>query len=223
MRTRNVYLIDTENVAHHWVGKVQFSSKKDKLVMFVGPENLNLPLPELKEFLSLYPANQVEFVSTLPGKNSMDFFIVSKLAEMIVTGPKSHYHVISNDSGFDPVIQGHVNRGIFVDRIPAKSEPKKEPEKNKDSAPAPKQQKQPAQSKNPLKEACMVFFRKYDLNDVQAGLLADVVIKVPAPYKGIPGALNEPLFQAVHDNNRAGQIMREAKNQLPALMISANK
>lgn len=230
MRTRNVYLIDTENVAHHWVGKFQFASKKDKLVIFMGPENINLPLPELKTFLSLYPANQVEFVPTLPGDNAMDFFIVSKLGEMIATGPKSHYHVVSNDSDFDPVIRGHMNRGLFVDRIPAKGKTKnkakkKAKKKAESSAPVVVQQKPSlsAQDKESLKKTCTVFFRKYNLSDVQAGLLADVVIKVPAPFKGISGALNEPLQKQVRDNKKVKTIMKEAKKELPTLMMSSIK
>ena len=207
---RNVFLVDTENVANHWIGEFRFTSKKDKLVLFIGPKTVGLPLAKLKEFLEIYPAKQVEFIDTLPGKNSMDFFIVSKLAEMISTGPKTHYHVVSNDSGFDPLIQGYKKRGFLVKRMPlevcSKAAQVSVPEAE-------------TREEN-VYNTCVAFFKKYDLSDVQAGALANVVAMVPKPYKAIPGALNEPLQKEVHDSKKAATIMKEAKKKLPALIMA---
>lgn len=75
--TRTVWLIDTENIPKKWVKTVYFKTKRDKLIIFLGPEATCMSLKELQVFLTKYPANQVEFCNSNAGKNSMDFHIAA--------------------------------------------------------------------------------------------------------------------------------------------------
>lgn len=69
--TRTVWLIDTENIPKKWVKTVYFKTKRDKLIIFLGPEATCMSLKELQVFLTKYPANQVEFCNSNAGKNSI--------------------------------------------------------------------------------------------------------------------------------------------------------
>lgn len=102
--TRTVWLIDTENIPKKWVKTVYFKTKRDKLIIFLGPEATCMSLKELQVFLTKYPANQVEFCNSNAGKNSMDFHIAAKLGSLCTTGKKSHYIIVSGDKGYDGLI-----------------------------------------------------------------------------------------------------------------------
>ena len=99
--TRTVWLIDTENVQKKWLNVVHFKTKKDKLIIFIGPEATYMSLKELQVFLAKYPVNQVEFCVSNAGKNSMDFHVVAKLGSLCTTGKKSNYIIVSADKGYD--------------------------------------------------------------------------------------------------------------------------
>ena len=109
--TRTVWLIDTENVQKKWLNVVHFKTKKDKLIIFIGPEATYMSLKELQVFLAKYPVNQVEFCVSNAGKNSMDFHVVAKLGSLCTTGKKSNYIIVSADKGYDGLIVGELTDG----------------------------------------------------------------------------------------------------------------
>lgn len=115
--TRTVWLIDTENVQKKWLNVVHFKTKKDKLIIFIGPEATYMSLKELQVFLAKYPVNQVEFCVSNAGKNSMDFHVVAKLGSLCTTGKKSNYIIVSADKGYDGLIQTMCSKGLSVKRI----------------------------------------------------------------------------------------------------------
>ena len=94
--TRTVWLIDTENIPKKWVKTVYFKTKRDKLIIFLGPEATCMSLKELQVFLTKYPANQVEFCNSNAGKNSMDFHIAAKLGSLCTTGKVTSRSADSN-------------------------------------------------------------------------------------------------------------------------------
>lgn len=115
--TRTIWLIDTENVQKKWLNVVHFKTKKDKLIIFIGPEATYMSLKELQVFLAKYPVNQVEFCVSNAGKNSMDFHVVAKLGSLCTTGKKSNYIIVSADKGYDGLIQTMCSKGLSVKRI----------------------------------------------------------------------------------------------------------
>lgn len=121
--TRTVWLIDTENIPKKWVKTVHFKTKRDKLIIFLGPEATCMSLKELQVFLTKYPANQVEFCNSNAGKNSMDFHIAAKLGSLCTTGKKSHYIIVSGDKGYDGLIRTMCENGFYVSRITCDAAP----------------------------------------------------------------------------------------------------
>ena len=62
-----------------------------------------------------YP-NQFEMIKCNPGKNGLDFQLVSYLGYLLKTASKSNYIIVSNDCGFDAVVKFWQDRGMSVIR-----------------------------------------------------------------------------------------------------------
>ena len=115
--SRTVYLIDSENVASHWVGHIKFASAQDRLIIFWSRNCKGLPFGALEQFLELYPKEQIEFVECYTGSNSMDFHIVAKLGQLVARAPKTHFVIVSEDTGYDAVINHLHDEGFSVVRL----------------------------------------------------------------------------------------------------------
>lgn len=50
------------------------------------------------------------------GRNALDFHIACYLGELATRDPEAHFHIISRDKGFDPLIRHLRDRGISVRR-----------------------------------------------------------------------------------------------------------
>lgn len=114
---RTIYLIDSENVASHWVGHVKFASAQDRLIIFWSRNCKGIPFGALEQFLELYPKEQVDFVECYTGPNSMDFHIVAKLGQLATRAPKTQFVIVSNDTGYDAVINHLNDEGVSVVRL----------------------------------------------------------------------------------------------------------
>ncbi len=62
-----------------------------------------------------YPMS-FDMILCYPGKNGLDFQMVSYLGYLIKTAPKSEYIIVSNDTGFDSVVRFWSDREIEVCR-----------------------------------------------------------------------------------------------------------
>ena len=114
---RTVYLIDSENVADHWVGRIQLKSSLDRIVVFWSRNCKGIAIWLIPEILRLYPAEQLEFVECYTGLNSMDFHIVAKLGQLTARSSKSSFVVVSDDTGYDGVISYLHSTGASVSRL----------------------------------------------------------------------------------------------------------
>lgn len=114
---RTVYLIDSENVADHWVGRIQLKSSLDRIVVFWSRNCKGIAIWLIPEILRLYPAEQLEFIECYTGLNSMDFHIVAKLGQLTARSSKSSFVVVSDDTGYDGVINYLHSTGASVSRL----------------------------------------------------------------------------------------------------------
>lgn len=175
MTQRNIYLIDSENVA--------FNSTMDRIIIFCGPNN-SMPYLKLRQLMELYPADKLEFVATKAGNNSMDFYIVAKLTAMLVKAPKTLYHIISNDHGFDPLLSDMQIAGLRVDRMPTQQagivESTQVP-----AAPIPpaKEKKKSADNSALITQTVTDFCSEYKVNADYVRALADICKRVQYPCK----------------------------------------
>ncbi|MBV1776870.1 hypothetical protein KSF73_14225 [Burkholderiaceae bacterium DAT-1] len=112
MRT-NYVLIDYENVqtqSLHLLNDEHF-----KVIAFLGPTNTKLRVDFV---LAMHKIAQRSSYITLetPGTNALDFHIAYYLGNLAITDPKGIFHIISRDTGFDPLIQHLKSRKISCSR-----------------------------------------------------------------------------------------------------------
>jgi hypothetical protein len=103
----NYILVDYENVQPQSVA--QLKGGPFRLLVFVGSQKPRLPF-ELAQSVQLLGEAAEYVVSSGTGKNALDFHIAYYLGKLAAADPEAFFHVISRDTGFDPLIK-HLNEG----------------------------------------------------------------------------------------------------------------
>ena len=110
----NYVLIDFENVVpdnlelldQEWI----------KVLLFVGKNQTKLPFALVKVVQKLGTrAQYIEMMGT--GHNALDFHIAFYIGRISATDKDAHFHIVSNDQGFDPLIAHLKQEHIFADRV----------------------------------------------------------------------------------------------------------
>ncbi len=114
MASRKVYLVDTENVGTAWKDILPQKSSKDVIILFYTEHSPGISYMDLN-VIREYPMS-FDMILCYPGKNGLDFQMVSYLGYLIKTAPKSEYIIVSNDTGFDSVVRFWSDREIEVCR-----------------------------------------------------------------------------------------------------------
>jgi len=114
MMRNNYVLIDFENITPdnldlldpEWV----------KVFLFVGKNQTKIPIALAKSIHKLGErAQYVEMAGT--GHNALDFHIAYYIGRISVTDKTAFFHIISNDTGFDPLIVYLKQENIYADRV----------------------------------------------------------------------------------------------------------
>jgi hypothetical protein len=112
LNTRYV-LIDFENVQPKDVASLNGESLKIKV--FVGSHQAKIPL-ELAHSLQPF-GHDAEYIKVDgDGKNALDFHIAYYIGCLATEAPKAVFHLVSKDSGFDPLIKHLKSKGIKCSR-----------------------------------------------------------------------------------------------------------
>jgi hypothetical protein len=97
----NYILVDFENVPN-----IDLNSIKDKIFyikIFIGTNQTKIPVELVLKSQEL--GGQVEWVQINgSGKNALDFHIAFVLGRLTQKDPDAFFHIISKDTGFDPLI-----------------------------------------------------------------------------------------------------------------------
>ena len=110
----NYIMIDMENVVpdnlelldQDWV----------KVLLFVGKNQTKLPISMVKAVQRLGSrAQYVEMSGT--GHNALDFHIAFYIGRIAATDKDAYFHIISNDTGFDPLIAHLKQEHVLADRV----------------------------------------------------------------------------------------------------------
>jgi hypothetical protein len=98
----NYLLIDLENVKPENLGLV--SGGQFKIKVFVVANQKNVPLAMAQTLQSFGPdAEYIQIESH--GKNALDFHIAFYIGRLAMESPGAFFHIISGDTGFDPLIR----------------------------------------------------------------------------------------------------------------------
>lgn len=98
----NYVLIDYENVQVKSLGLLK--DEQFRVQVFLGPNNTKLPLELVLAVKEL--GDRAEYiVLETPGANALDFHIAYYLGILTTADPLGFFHIISKDTGFDPLIK----------------------------------------------------------------------------------------------------------------------
>jgi len=109
----NYILVDFENVQN-----IDLNSIKDKnyyIKIFIGTNQTKIPVELVLKSQEL--GSQVEWIQINgSGKNALDFHITFILGRLTQNDPDAFFHIISKDTGFDPLIAYLKSQKIFCKR-----------------------------------------------------------------------------------------------------------
>jgi hypothetical protein len=110
---RNHVFVDFENVHH--VEPAIFALKHLSLTILMGSRQSKLDADLVTKMLE--HAADVHLVRlTAGGKNAVDFALAYYLGRAVLAHPGAYFHVISKDTGFDPLIEHLQSRHVRVRR-----------------------------------------------------------------------------------------------------------
>jgi len=118
MRT-NYVLIDFENVQPESLSALHHDHFK--VMLFVGANQANIPFAIVDAMQGL--CGRAEYIKIAGhGKNALDFHIAYYIGLLAAKDPTAYFHIISQDTGFDPLIAHLKTKKITVAREPSISE-----------------------------------------------------------------------------------------------------
>ncbi|WP_055076371.1 PIN domain-containing protein [Pseudanabaena sp. 'Roaring Creek'] len=111
---RNNYIfIDYENVQN--IDLTFLKEKSFYIKIFIGTNQTKIPIDLVLKSQAL--GNQVEWIQINGnGKNALDFHIAFELGKLVEKEAKSFFHIISKDTGYDPLISYMKSQKIFCKR-----------------------------------------------------------------------------------------------------------
>jgi hypothetical protein len=109
----NYVLVDYENVQPKDLGLLRDGPFRVKL--FLGPNQSKIPV-SLAAALQPFGGNADYVHLEATGANALDFHIAYYIGVLSSMEPSAFFHVISKDTGFDPLIRHLKGRGVFAHR-----------------------------------------------------------------------------------------------------------
>ncbi|MDE2614410.1 MAG: hypothetical protein KGL78_13280, partial [Burkholderiales bacterium] len=100
MRT-NYVLVDLENVQPDSLDAL--AQDHFKILLFVGANQTKLPFDLVASMQRLGPHAEYIKISG-NGSNALDFHIAYTVGRIAAAEPTAYFHVVSKDTGFDPLI-----------------------------------------------------------------------------------------------------------------------
>lgn len=113
MTTHHFVLIDYENVQPKNLAALK--GHPVKVIVFVGTNQTKVPI-ELVTATQALGENAQYLVISGSGRNALDFHIAFYLGELVERERTGTFHVISKDTGFDPLIRHLKDLGVKAKR-----------------------------------------------------------------------------------------------------------
>ncbi len=112
-------LIDFENVQPKNLGAL--SGQAVRIKIFLGSNQAKIPVAMAQAMQTFGPdAEYIQIEGN--GTNALDFHIAYYIGRLAAEHPGSSFHIVSKDTGFDPLIRHLKAKGISCDRTKALSE-----------------------------------------------------------------------------------------------------
>ena len=112
---KNFVLIDFENV--NPTSLTGLDGDHFEIMVFVGAHQSKVPF-ELVNSLQRFGERARYIKIAGNGRNALDFHIAYYVGELAAQHPTAYFHIISKDTGFDPLIQHLKSRKVLCCRSP---------------------------------------------------------------------------------------------------------
>ena len=111
---QNIVLIDFENVQPESVSALAL--EHFKVLVFVGANQTKLPFETAASLQKLGSrADYIKIVGN--GSNALDFHIAYYIGKLAAADPTAYFHIVSKDTGFDPLIAHLKTQKILAGRV----------------------------------------------------------------------------------------------------------
>jgi hypothetical protein len=110
----NFVLIDFENVQPHALETLV--QDHFKLLVFVGASQNKIPF-EMAASLQQLGARAEYVKISGNGSNALDFHIAYYIGKLAAADGSAFFHIVSKDTGFDPLVQHLKAQGLFAGRV----------------------------------------------------------------------------------------------------------
>lgn len=109
----NYVLIDFENVQPEAISMLD--QEHFKVIVFVGATQQKVPFDIANALQRM--GSKAEYVKISGnGPNALDFHIALYIGQLATADPTAFFHIISKDTGFDPLIQHLKDKKVFAAR-----------------------------------------------------------------------------------------------------------
>lgn len=110
----NYVLIDFENVQPK---NIEILKKHPfKIFVFVGENQVRIPF-EIADALQQFGSEAKYIKISGNGQNALDFHIAFYIGQLSFEDPEGYFHIISKDTGFDPLVKHLRGRKMKVNRV----------------------------------------------------------------------------------------------------------
>lgn len=113
----NIILIDFENVQPNNLGRL--GGHDFKIMVFLGAHQTKLPTDTVLGLHPLGPTVSQYIRIEGTGRNALDFHIAFYIGRLSAEFPGAHFHIVSKDTGFDPLVKHLATQNIICQRSPS--------------------------------------------------------------------------------------------------------
>ena len=110
----NIILVDFENVQPSNIA--QLRGRDFKIKVFLGAHQTKLPTDTVLGIHPLGPTASEYIRIEGNGHNALDFHIAYYIGRLSAEFPDAHFHIVSKDTGFDPLIKHLATQNIVCQR-----------------------------------------------------------------------------------------------------------
>jgi PIN domain len=115
----NYVLIDYENVQPDYMAALNI--EHFHVLVFVGANQTKVSYEVASVLQEM--GNRAEYIKiSSNGSNALDFQIAYYIGKIAADEPEAYFHIISKDSGFDPLIQHLKSKKVHASRVKSVSE-----------------------------------------------------------------------------------------------------
>jgi hypothetical protein len=109
----NYVFVDYENL--HQVDPAVFGARSLNVTLLLGAGQTKLDAALVEKLMEHAATVQLVRLTSF-GKNALDFALAYYMGRAVVTDPIGHFHIVSKDTGYDPLIEHLRSRHIHAHR-----------------------------------------------------------------------------------------------------------